>query len=653
MNKKILNPLLNFGILISSLTLLIFYCRANDQILSALFNADALYLPALIDDLFKQGGQLSDWYLTPAPYLFPDSIIYSIAWLLGESPAEKILAFAVLQIAISTAFAYLIYHNFVKTNAGSAAVLTAISLIFLGITIGSTSTLSKTGNGYLFIFTSAFHYGVFLAQLAFLCIAFLYKNADKSRKPIWIAILSTIAFTSALSDSLFIVQFSIPFIGTLLASRVTAKNIGLYTPSLITATLFSSLLGMKSYDFFISNNTKYPISIEVDKFDQQANFLHNFFLDLFNQQPLLAIFLIAFYGLALTSIFYWPKTIINKKESIFLRFLLTFSFISALTTITATTVVTNLSSGPRYLIPIFYWPPIIAISMVALFIRSHQFQLIALSLLSILALKFIGNDSSLNNQTATQPTDISCIIENINASGLSRGIATYWDAKPIQVFSGGKIKVAQYTGDLNEHRWITSGSFYQKTYDFAIVSEDQIEVYKLDRDKIIRANGDPKKEINCGQKTLLTYPRGQMLLNQNKFSKAGSFYTWKACELPTRIGIATPDCEMDKENIASSGHITFGPYEQLPAGSYNFEIAYSSTGNKGEVVGDWDVVLALPKEAKVLNNGLITGTDGATKKVVENFALDSGQNLEKIEIRTLARPNVDLKIIYLRVDRVQ
>ncbi|UMR32525.1 hypothetical protein MJ904_10270 [Massilia sp. MB5] len=217
----------------------------------------------------------------------------------------------------------------------------------------------------------------------------------------------------------------------------------------------------------------------------------------------------------------------------------------------------------------------------------------------------------------------------------------------------GDVKVAQYTGELGEHRWITSGGFYQKTYDFAIISEDQIEVYKLSRDKIIEANGEPENEISCGKKTLLTYLPGKMLVENNKFLKAGNFHQWPACELPTRIGVATSDCEMIKEKNALSGHITFGPYEQLPAGQYSFEIAYSSTASKGDTVGDWDVVLALPKEAKVLKNGLITGTEGAAGKVVGEFALDAGQNMEKFEIRTLVRPNVDLKIIHLRVDRMQ
>ena len=110
---------------------------------------------------------------------------------------------------------------------------------------------------------------------------------------------------------------------------------------------------------------------------------------------------------------------------------------------------------------------------------------------------------------------------------------------------------------------------------------------------------------------------------------------------------------MQKKDNSQLGYVTYGPNELLQAGQYNFEIAYSSAASKGETVGDWDVVLALPKEAKVLKNGPITGAAGETEKVAGNFALDSGRDLEKIEIRTLARPNVDLKVIYIRINRVQ
>jgi len=62
---------------------LILVFRAGHPIQGHLVHSDALYLPVLFDDLLKRGGSLSDWLLTPAPYFFPDMLVYLPAWLVG------------------------------------------------------------------------------------------------------------------------------------------------------------------------------------------------------------------------------------------------------------------------------------------------------------------------------------------------------------------------------------------------------------------------------------------------------------------------------------------------------------------------------------------------------------------------------------------
>lgn len=249
------------------------------------------------------------------------------------------------------------------------------------------------------------------------------------------------------------------------------------------------------------------------------------------------------------------------------------------------------------------------------------------------------------------PEEISCIDNALEKENLHNGIAQYWDAKYLQNFSRLNLNVAQHFDNLGEMYWITSKEYFKQSYDFAIISESAAPPYKISPEALTRINGTPKSVKSCGSKLVFMYGKDKMRVR--KIVSVGDSYTWKACELPTIIGEKTADCEMQKKDNAMSGHVTFGPYEQLQAGQYTFEIAYSSAASKGDTVGDWDVVIALPNEAKILKNGPLTGTDGTSERLVGNFTLDSGKDLEKIEIRTLARSNVDLKIIYLRVDRVQ
>ncbi len=60
-------------------------------------HSDALYLPVLFEDVLRRGGSLGDWFLTPAPYFFPDFPLYLLAWLGGAGVFAQTTLFALLQ----------------------------------------------------------------------------------------------------------------------------------------------------------------------------------------------------------------------------------------------------------------------------------------------------------------------------------------------------------------------------------------------------------------------------------------------------------------------------------------------------------------------------------------------------------------------------
>ena len=66
-----------------------------------LFDSDALYLPTLFSDIFANNGQIKDWFLTPAPYFFPDYPIFFLVYLVGATPYSQIIAFALIQAALT------------------------------------------------------------------------------------------------------------------------------------------------------------------------------------------------------------------------------------------------------------------------------------------------------------------------------------------------------------------------------------------------------------------------------------------------------------------------------------------------------------------------------------------------------------------------
>lgn len=164
-------------------------------------------------------------------------------------------------------------------------------------------------------------------------------------------------------------------------------------------------------------------------------------------------------------------------------------------------------------------------------------------------------------------------------------------------------------------------------------------------------NGKPKLIKACGSRTVYIYGKDQMRVR--KFVNVGDTFTWKACDLPTVIGEQTAEYEMKKMDDTQSGYLTFGPYEQLTTGEYTFEIAYSSNATKEKSVGKWDVLLATPQITNALQDGFITGSDGLIEIIIGQFQLSQEQNMGKIEIRTMANKDTDLKIIYIRIKRIR
>ncbi|MCB1778136.1 MAG: hypothetical protein KDI50_11945, partial [Candidatus Competibacteraceae bacterium] len=246
---------------------------------------------------------------------------------------------------------------------------------------------------------------------------------------------------------------------------------------------------------------------------------------------------------------------------------------------------------------------------------------------------------------------IHCIDNAINERELRNGIAQYWDAKYIQAFSKLKMNLAQHIENLEEHRWITSRKFYKKNYDFAIISENANPPYKISYRKLVEINGEPESTISCGDKQVLIY--GQAKLRVRRIVNPGDSYQWKACKLPTIIGSHTIDCQSEKTDLAQAGYLTFGPYETLPSGEYFFEIEYMSSKNISDTAGVWDIVIALPTQAKIVAKGDLPGTDNKINKISGLFTLEQKHDMDRVEIRTFAYKDGVMRVDYLKIKRLE
>ncbi|MCW8919105.1 MAG: hypothetical protein OQL08_09870 [Gammaproteobacteria bacterium] len=627
---------------------------------SYLFNSDALYLPTLFSDLFSNGGNISDWYLTPAPYFFPDYILFFLAYLLGPSTYSQVAIFSIAQPVLTFFAIWFLVNQASKSGGFKCAATASIGLVWLALNYDELFSLSLSrahhyNETFVFFLTSAHHYGIFLSSIVFVALWIRHENKkEKSIKSILFLTISILAFLSALSDNLFIVQTMLPFVATAILADIATRDFSVKKAFLALIPVFFGVSGSASYELFVENVTRHPVKIGVENAFHNLNDIYTIFHTGILKNPIYDVLFVIYLGVVIYSCYSLIKKSSARGAPRRLAWLALFSFLSFCSTLVAVILITDITVTTRYFIPLFSWPVIIVTLFLShYFCRQFFIISITISVLAVISLSF-GTTKLIRTTGLSDryyPNKIACIDDALEEARVVNGIGQYWDAKYIKNFSKLNLNIAQYSENLGEMRWITSKKYFKQSYGFAIISEKAEPPYKISTEELLRINGTPERVVKCGDKSLYIY--GKQKLRTRKIVNAGDFYQWKACELPSVIGKKASECEMQKKDVSQSGYVTFGPYEQLPSGRYAFEIAYSSAEKTKDTAGDWDVVLAIPNESEILKNGPLAGTDGTIVKIKGEFTLHANRNMEKIEIRTLAHQDMELKVSYIKVTRVE
>lgn len=617
--------------------------RAGHPIHANLFNADALYLPVLFQDLFERGGQLSDWFLTPAPYFFPDYLLYLGAYAAGSDIYWQILVYALLQIICTLIALLYVAKGVADQDRGVAAVLMTVVLVWMSL---------HAGEPFVELLANAFHFGAFLSTLAFLALWLrMDRQGHGGHDRAALIGMCVITYLTALSDNLFLVQAVAPFIATqLLLHRREQPLRGRLTESF--AVLAAAGLGSLSYKLVVAHNTRVPAGIGIGKFGANAHDLLQILHTLFLQFPFLGVLVVAHMvlGIAGALTYALKGKFMNLPRPLLL--LWSFSVASQAATVFALLFVTLLPVAPRYLIPVLFWPLIIGVLVARHLLRQHFYWAgVAVAALLSSMLLFDGIRSSPATPVqAYYPEQIACIDRALGATGLRNGIAQYWDAKYVQAFSQHRLALAQHDYDLHETRWITSERYFRPAYDFAIISEDAEKTSSLPAHLIVATNGEPAQSVACGNRTVLLFGPDKLRLKRLVNLDAG--HRWRGCMLPTQLGKPTPACEIEKTDPDTEGFLTYGPYEALAAGKYVFEIDYASsmpaTGNAGE----WDVVLNSPGGANRIHAGAMPGTDNRNRTLSGTFDVSKRDHMAKLEIRIKSNKNGTMKVNALWVKHV-
>jgi len=454
--------------------IVLFYGSLNDFWLDNLFNTDSLYLPSLYQDFFIDSGKVGSWVFNSSPNFVPDMLLYfPLNYLTGNFRLTTIV-FSLVQQVILLMLLYNLFRRFFGKNEISYHIL-----VFL-LTVIFILPFFTANDYYLsFLFVSnTFHFGTFIMALASLNLAFWFMEKKSYPVLILLIIIQIIAF---LSDRLFLVLFTGP---AFLTFALTYKN----RQSLVLAI---SQVGVALVGFILFNNLKGFFNIhlslphrisEISYFFDSLQMMMQQFVVYFSNANLVALILIltfvSFVFAAIIVIRNYRSVIFSAQpDKILIYLLFSVFFIPAV-------IMAPLLNGSytnfdtiRYIVFAFYLA-IFNIPVILWFFREKiNTQIVQLSgiilFVGLLGFGiFLTTKTNLGQQISKMTNYYPALVERVDKvvveEGLKFGLANYWDAKHITMFSKSGVKIYAVKDNLKAHYHVSNQDWFYGCSDCTI-----------------------------------------------------------------------------------------------------------------------------------------------------------------------------------------
>ena len=465
------------------------------------FDTDALNIPTVVADLVSHHGSLSNWWLSPAPYLYPDALLFVPAHLLGSTAYVRIVTYMALQLAaLWWALLWTARRAGHQRPQRFAAVTVAV-LAWAGI--NSTAPFNQ-------LFVAGFHAGGFIASLFLvgLCIGSAEDHAF-TRRAYELGTISALTFMLVLSDSIVLVQTVAPLVVLLLlmaacGSRRRMRHV--WTAGVLAV---AAAAGHVAYPHLVAHPTRYPLVLTGEKissnFAAVRGLVSGYLGDHTAALPVLLVF-------AVVACVATIRVVRRLQRNRSVENLVVWCALSVVTTVAGVGLATTNEVTIRYFLPVVVLP-LVGILLVATSPHSVTGGLSVLAALACTVAVVSGavrltRDNGM--QLSFRPAEITCIDDAISSIDGRHGIAQYWDAKYVQSLSGLDITLAQYMDNLLPMRWITTDSYFTGAYDFAIVTKAPPSPWVLSVDLITAGNGQPLRTVDCPGHLVLLYGHGKL-----------------------------------------------------------------------------------------------------------------------------------------------
>ncbi len=499
------------GFLVS---LMVYYSNPLSGLKGFIYNSDALYLPSLYAD-FIRGNDLSKWNLPPTPYFFPDMPLYFAIRVITPNIHMAAVLFGLIQLLMFALGLMLLSRHSLPHWYGSTrySLIALMGVLFL-VSLEKLEYYSQT------IFVGTYHFGIVLMIPFVLAITLSLVRGSRTKAPlVWT--LCALSFLTAVSDGWYLIQVTIPLIGSLavlyLRGRVDSKR----AFTVVKAVVPASLMGIGVSLVYV---WKEPA---LRTYVFRPNSIYLSFLRLTD-----ALATIPAYHIVLATIFISMCVFASLKSVarslphetfstsadrasglLPLYFLLSFA-LNVLTVIGLGVFADR--NGFHYFIPLFifsgFWgfPFVATVPKIIRPMFLERIVLGVLGLIALLALRSIDLQQIVENLTDTYyPPSVRCLDEKTAQLGIKYGVANYWQAKPISLLSQNDLMVVQVNRDLSPFYWINNPDWYKIRPEFAVIdlSLPENHPWRLDEDLIRNRFGEPDAIFQCEHSQVLVYNR--------------------------------------------------------------------------------------------------------------------------------------------------
>lgn len=485
--------------------------------------ADALYLPRLIEDVFQRPMEIGSWVFQPVPDFIPSIPIYLLAYLITFKFQNAIVAAAAIQTCLFFGIGVLLYRCY-RHNGRPLIWVACVLTLLIGM-IAFDSTSSFWWLSWLFVLHG--HFGSLIGAL--LCL-YLTERALRANLPLAAAGIFVCSILFGISDYFFLLIFSAPMMIILMwlwlvsdvrgRCLVLGSAIGIGGAAAYSIGLLfnkATALYLKPFD---PNRMSFAWrSLEAMFWSDGPDQMRLFGGDVERLSLLvLSCNLAAAVSAAVIVVQTWRRGR-PLKEISFLNIFIIYA-VGASLAVSIAVVIFGIFDGVwtlRYLNCVVFMPVLIIASLLAsrvddgiavLKVTHREAALNVAAGLAVVASVFVMANTRIAFKAPNAPL-LACL----NREPVTAGMADYWNASPIILFSRWKYQVIQITSDGSPFYWITNRAWLNHDWSDPARSPRYsfIVMKNLNPDQILAAYGQPDRRVACDSTEIWFYTHTEEL----------------------------------------------------------------------------------------------------------------------------------------------